>query len=270
MKLRTRWTPSPCGRLSRPPRQVVTPATTTGPPPHPRSIGRQRTFPAASRLLAGEGTLGVVPTFTLHPFIGVGAQLCPCDLATPTPQTFSEASRPRRRTRLRESPDASGVRRAQPPSVRFELVMLLRDVTALVSLVHLPDCLPDPDHLTVLARPVVVGAALRLRPRSRVLAAPSFSSRLRPTGGDGLSPPHGCYAPRGAPTLNIRRTFPAGCNRRLGLDGFGRVRRLLFTTSHPQLPGIARSALLLDVLLTVWKHRPRRAGHGQPRATSPP
>ena len=41
-------------------------------------------------------------------------------------------------------------------------------------------------------------------------------------------------------TLNIRRTFPAGCNRRPWVSRFGRVRRLLFTTSHPQLPGIAR------------------------------
>ena len=36
--LRTRWTPSPCGRLSRP-------RTTTGPPPHPGGISRRRAFP---------------------------------------------------------------------------------------------------------------------------------------------------------------------------------------------------------------------------------
>ena len=33
--LPTCWPPSPCGRLSRPPWRVVTPATTTGPPPRP-------------------------------------------------------------------------------------------------------------------------------------------------------------------------------------------------------------------------------------------
>ena len=38
------WPPSPCGRLSRPPRRVVTPATTTGPPPHPALLGRTRAF----------------------------------------------------------------------------------------------------------------------------------------------------------------------------------------------------------------------------------
>ena len=33
--LRAHWTPSPCGRLSRPPWWGVTPTTTTGPPPRP-------------------------------------------------------------------------------------------------------------------------------------------------------------------------------------------------------------------------------------------
>jgi hypothetical protein len=85
--LRTRWTPSPCARLSRA-------RTTTGPPSHPDSIGRRRTFPPTSWLLAGEGTAGMVPTFTLQPFDGVGVQLCPCNIATPTPQAFDVASRP--------------------------------------------------------------------------------------------------------------------------------------------------------------------------------
>ena len=35
----------------------------------------------------------MVPTFTLEPFNGVGAQLCPCNLATATPQSFTVASR---------------------------------------------------------------------------------------------------------------------------------------------------------------------------------
>ena len=36
----------------------------------------------------------MVPTFTLDPFDGVGVQLCPCDFATATPQSFPVASRP--------------------------------------------------------------------------------------------------------------------------------------------------------------------------------
>ena len=62
----------------------------------------------------------MVPTFTLGPFDGVGAQLCPCNIATATPQDFTMASRPARRTGLRvprtpwcgcallPSPDPSG------------------------------------------------------------------------------------------------------------------------------------------------------------------
>jgi hypothetical protein len=61
--LRTRWTPSPCGRLSRP-------RTTTGPPSHPGGISRRQAFPPASILLAGEGTTGMVPTFTLNRLTG--------------------------------------------------------------------------------------------------------------------------------------------------------------------------------------------------------
>ena len=51
--------------------------------------------PSPPTILAGrrEGTDGEVPTFTLQPFDGVGAQLCPCSLATTTPQTFAVASR---------------------------------------------------------------------------------------------------------------------------------------------------------------------------------
>ena len=40
-RLRTRWTPSPCDRLSRP-------RTTTGPPSHPGGFSRRRAFPPTS------------------------------------------------------------------------------------------------------------------------------------------------------------------------------------------------------------------------------
>src|SRR5664279_1887811 len=115
--LRSRWTPSPCGRLSRP-------RTTTGPPPHPGSISRRRTFPPGNWQLTGFGTTGMVPTFTFRPFDGIGTQLCPCSIAAATPQAFTAASRPAtstgqgvpRNLRMR-------VRAAtQPRSARFELV----------------------------------------------------------------------------------------------------------------------------------------------------
>ena len=70
----------------------------------------------------------MVPTFTLEPFDGVGAQLCPCNLATATPQAFTVASRSATSPDLKVSQSttmaADGVRVAtQPRSVRFELVV---------------------------------------------------------------------------------------------------------------------------------------------------
>jgi len=112
--LRTRWGPSPCGRLSRP-------RTTTTPPPHPDGISRPRTFPPANNL-AGEGTAGTVPTFTPEPFDGLGAQLCPCGLATTTPQAFIVASRPATSTGPRVPRSKLRVRAATQPSVRLQLV----------------------------------------------------------------------------------------------------------------------------------------------------
>ncbi len=43
-------------------------------------------------MLAGSGVFEMVPTFTLEPLDGVGAQLCPCCFATTTPQAFIVAS----------------------------------------------------------------------------------------------------------------------------------------------------------------------------------
>ncbi len=67
----------------------------------------------------------MVPTFTLGPFDGRGAQLCPCGLATPTPQAFGVASRPATSTGpgVPHPTIIEWVRTAaQPRSVRFELV----------------------------------------------------------------------------------------------------------------------------------------------------
>ena len=52
--LPTCWPPSPCARLSRA-------RTTTGPPPRPTAIGRQRTRPPPDRLPGGEGDRGRFP-----------------------------------------------------------------------------------------------------------------------------------------------------------------------------------------------------------------
>jgi len=67
----------------------------------------------------------MVPTFTLDPFDGVGAQLCPCNLATSTPQAFLVASLPATSPSPGVPPTEAEVRvAAQPGSARFELVVL--------------------------------------------------------------------------------------------------------------------------------------------------
>lgn len=56
--------------------------------------GEHHLLDKARRQLTGEGTAGMVPVFILEPFDGRGAQLCPCRLATGTPQAFPVASPP--------------------------------------------------------------------------------------------------------------------------------------------------------------------------------
>ena len=82
--LRTRWPPSPCGRLSRP-------RTTTGPPPHPGAISRRRACPPPAWLAGGEGGSEMVPTFTT-------------DRSTGSVPSFSPAASPRVRRRLSSWP----------------------------------------------------------------------------------------------------------------------------------------------------------------------
>ena len=75
----------------------------------------------------------MVPTFTALPFDEGGAQLCPCGIATATPQTFTMASEPSDINQTPSSRDdliiVAAIRTAaQPKSVRLELVVLLRSV----------------------------------------------------------------------------------------------------------------------------------------------
>jgi hypothetical protein len=60
------------------------------PRPHRPTTG----LPTAPHAAARVGTAGMVPTFTVDPIDGVGAQLCPCSIATATPQAFTMASSP--------------------------------------------------------------------------------------------------------------------------------------------------------------------------------
>ena len=151
------------------------------------------------------GTDEVVPAFTLEPFNEVGAQLCPCNFAMAMPQSFTVASRPATSPgqevlrpvgpvgcALLPSPDLSG-------SNWWFLLEGLSDAGrwfagSSVLAYTFPSRLPDPHHLTVLARPVVVRAASRF-PGVPGLRLPSASiGPLRRADGGGLPPPQGSRA----------------------------------------------------------------------------
>ena len=194
------WPPSPCGRLSRPPWRVVTPATTTRPPPRPTpSAGNE-----PARFRAGrtrEGRYRTVPAFTTQPIDGVGAQLCPSGIATTTPWAFTVASRRGASASARSSRPAQrrSVRAAtQPISARLELVGRLRGFTRWFLTYAFPSCWPSPRRLAVPARLVVVRTACRPSRRSPGQAVPSFTPLPRQPGGEGLAPSLGHTAPRGA------------------------------------------------------------------------
>ena len=120
---------------------------TSGPPPHPTGNSRQRTSPADRRNTDRRGTRGMVPTFTFQPFDRVGVQLCPPNLATACPQTFTVASRPATSTGQRVPHTTSAVRvcvAPRPRSARFEPLGLLRSFRTLVPHVHLSVSLAGP------------------------------------------------------------------------------------------------------------------------------
>ncbi len=127
-----------------------------------------------------------------HEPIGrVGAQLCPCSLATGTPQAFSVASWPGVTSRLRSCPHEWARTAVQPISARFGVgVLHLRGFGA--------GFLRTPFYLACRALAVWQCRPSRRRQgcshpssRFRGQAALSFARLLRQTGGGALSSPLG-------------------------------------------------------------------------------
>ena len=79
-----------------------------------RAISRRRACPPPPWLGGGEGGPGTVPTFTITPVGGIGAQLFPCSLATGTPQAFPVASPPTTQSGFGVAVPASGRRALLP------------------------------------------------------------------------------------------------------------------------------------------------------------
>ena len=117
---RNRCRPSPCARAlpgseyyggsapSRPDRPTVDPA-------RPSTLEARR-----------QARTGTVPVFTADSLDEGGAQLCPCGIATATPQHFTVASRTDIHKPAREFPapiaTGTGAHRTRPISARFEPV----------------------------------------------------------------------------------------------------------------------------------------------------
>ena len=95
------------------------------------------------------GGAGTVPTFIREPFDGIGTQLCPCTIATTTPQAFTVASPTSDFTQPRSSPTAPRGHRVRgairPMSARFRVGgSVLRSVQPLVPRVCLSVSLAEP------------------------------------------------------------------------------------------------------------------------------
>jgi hypothetical protein len=134
-----------------------------------------------------------------RPIDGGGAQLCPCSLATSTPQTFLMASAPATKFRRRSRPpDRADVHCSSAHIRQVGADAALEGVQPLVRFHYtFPSRLPDPGRLAVPTRPVVVGAAPTRVPRFQDRAAPSFSDPLRRATVGSLFP-LGQSTPRGA------------------------------------------------------------------------
>src|SRR5829696_6068948 len=116
-----------------------------------------------------------------RPIDGGGAQLCPCSLATSTPQTFLMASAPATKYQPRSRhPTGDGAHCVSAHIRQVGADASLKGVRPLVrSRCTFPSRLPNPGRLAVPARPVVVGAAPTRTLRFQGQAAPSFTDPLR-------------------------------------------------------------------------------------------
>jgi hypothetical protein len=119
-----------------------------GPSAPPTVIGGRRAYPPCPAWPADPGREQRDGSHVHHePLVEGGAQLCPCGLATATPQTFTVASRPATSTGpgVPRPLRGAGTRR-QPAHIHRVRAggFLLRGVTALIPRVHLLDSLAEP------------------------------------------------------------------------------------------------------------------------------
>ena len=143
---KSRCRPWPCARLSRTPRRVVTPATTTAAPP--RTTGHQQTMCLPSRTLARvrEGTHGRFPRSLIDRSTGEAPGSAPAASPAVTPQAFTVASLPAHASGPGVPRPRTGrrVRAAPSPYLPDLSWCTVRGLPSPMSLVHLPVSLAGP------------------------------------------------------------------------------------------------------------------------------
>ena len=177
--------------------------STTAAPPRPGPIGRRWTQPEPPRWTAWQpGKDRDGSRVHCDSLDEGGAQLCPCGIATATPQHFTVASRtdihkPARKFPARPKPDRCAPRPAHIRQIRAGLPFEGRTSRWFLAYSS-PSRLPNPHHLAVLARPGFVRAAPTLPGTSRIRLPPASPPCCDRAGGEGLSPPLESSAPHGA------------------------------------------------------------------------
>ena len=176
-----------------------------------------------------------------HPINGLGTRLCPCGIATATPQTFTVASRPRRnRPSLKFPARHEGRVRAanQPESTGFRAGIRSRGVTQPISHVYLPVSLTAPAPSGSPGTTRLCRGCSRPPRRPADQAASCFTPPLRRQGDRGLPPPFG---PNSASWRTfLAYTFPSRSPRPAHPAVPGRRD---FVEAAPTLPGDPRLRL---------------------------
>ena len=171
--LRTHWTPSPCGRLSRPPWWRVSATTTTGPPPRPD--GSSRGAPAPKPQKVRRAPPGRFPR-SLYAGRQGRRPAVPRRHRRRLPQHGPRPRPPERKPVGRDDPERQP--EIEPPTAHSRQLRGCCPVSglqALVRLLHLSALLPHPARWRqIVAR--LSGAAPALHPHVRHQTAPATES----------------------------------------------------------------------------------------------